>query len=183
MTVLVASGPRQTVSALAVLDFDSLYQSHVTATWRVLQRLGVPERHLEDATQDTFIIAHRQLASFRGASSVKTWLHGIAVRVAKDYRRRESRKGTWEELSAALSDGGRSPHDAVEGQQALDLALKVLDGLDETQRTVFVLVEFEGLTAPEVAEVTETNVNTVSTRLRAARQRFNALLESMGGVR
>jgi RNA polymerase sigma-70 factor, ECF subfamily len=183
MTVLVASGPRQTVSAPAVLDFDSLYQSYVTTTWRVLQRLGVPERHLEDATQDTFIIAHRQLASFRGASSVRTWLHGIAVRVAKDYRRRESRKGRWEALSQSLSDDGRSPHEAVEGQQALDLALKVLDGLDEAQRTVFVLVEFEGLTAPEVAEVTDTNVNTVSTRLRAARQKFNALVEAMGGVR
>jgi RNA polymerase sigma-70 factor, ECF subfamily len=183
MTVLAASLSEQTRGAAAVLDFDAVYQAHVEATWRVLQRLGVPERHLEDATQDTFIIAHRQLASFRGEASLKTWLHGIAVRVAKDYRRRETRKGGWEPLSPALADPARSPHDAAEGRQALDVALRLLDGLDEAQRTVFVLVEFEGLTAPEVADVTGTNVNTVSTRLRAARQKFNALVEAMGGVR
>jgi RNA polymerase sigma-70 factor (ECF subfamily) len=183
MTVLAASLPEQTRGAGAVLDFDAVYHAHVEAIWRVLQRLGVPERHLEDATQDTFIIAHRQLAAFRGESSLKTWLHGIAVRVAKDYRRRETRKGGWEPLSPALADPARSPHEAAEGRQALDVALGLLDGLDETQRTVFVLVEFEGLTAPEVADVTGTNVNTVSTRLRAARQKFNALVEAMGGVR
>ncbi|MCU0696356.1 MAG: RNA polymerase sigma factor [Myxococcaceae bacterium] len=183
MTVLAATLTDQTRGALPVLDFDALYHAHVATTWRVLQRLGVPERHLEDATQDTFIIAHRQLPTFRGGSTLKTWLHGIAVRVAKDYRRRETRKGGWEPLSPGLEDGGRSPHDAAEGRQALDLVLELLDGLDEAQRTVFVLVEFEGLTAPEVAEVTESNVNTVSTRLRAARQKFNALVEAKGGIR
>jgi RNA polymerase sigma-70 factor (ECF subfamily) len=183
MSVLAASMTEQTQGAASVLDFDTLYHSNVAATWRVLQRLGVPERHLEDATQDTFIVAHRQLATFRGASSLKTWLHGIAVRVAKDYRRRETRKGGWEPLSPAIEDCGRSPQEAAEGREALDVALSLLDGLDEAQRTVFVLVEFEGLTAPEVADATGANVNTVSTRLRAARQKFNALVEARGGVR
>ncbi len=169
--------------AEATLDFESLYHSNVDGIWRFLERLGVPLRFVDDATQDTFIIAHRQLAAFRGASSPKTWLHGIALRVAKDYRRRETRKGAWEPLTSSLPDGNRSPHDAAADRQALELVLRLLEQLDEQQRAVFVAVEFQGLTAPEVAELTETNVNTVSTRLRAARLRFNALVEEAGGTR
>jgi RNA polymerase sigma-70 factor (ECF subfamily) len=58
--------------------------------------------------------------------------------------------------------------------------LLLLEQLDESQRTAFVLVEFQGLTAPEVAEITESNVNTVSTRLRAARRRINELVAALG---
>jgi RNA polymerase sigma-70 factor (ECF subfamily) len=150
--------------------------------WRFLERMGVPERHLDDATQDTFVIAHRQLSGFRGASSLNTWLHGIALRVAREYRRREARKGGWEPLSSATPDDARSPQESAADREQLALVLRLLDHLDETQRTVFVLVELEGLTAPEVADLTESNVNTVSTRLRAARLRFNQLVESTGAA-
>lgn len=183
MTVLAAHDSRHTPAALPATDFETLYHSHVEAMWRFLERLGVPARNLEDATQDTFLIAHRQLPGFRGGSSLKTWLHGIALRVAKDYRRAEQRKGGgWEPLSPALTDPARSPHEAAADRQQLELVLRLLEQLDEAQRTVFVLVELQGLTAPEVAEVTDSNVNTVSTRLRAARLRFDALVESVGGV-
>lgn len=183
MTVLAGTFVRHTAALVQLPAFDSLYHSHVDAVWRFLERLGVPQRHLDDATQDTFVIAHRQLPGFRGGSSLNTWLHGIALKVAKDYRRRESRKGRWEELSARLEDERRSPHESAAQREELALVLRLLDQLDEAQRTVFVLVELEGMTAPEVAALTEANVNTVSTRLRAARQRFNALVESMGGAR
>lgn len=177
MTVRVVG---HTLSALAIPDFETLYHTHVDTLWRVLERLGVPERHLDDATQDTFLIVHRQLASFRGASSLNTWLHGIALRVAKDYRRREARKGGWEPLSPRVPDEARAPDESAAQRQWLAQALKLLEQLDDAQRTAFVLVELQGLTAPEVAEITESNVNTVSTRLRAARLRFNELVAGLG---
>ncbi len=177
MSALVPSAP--SLNAPVRHEFEALYHSHIDAIWRFLERLGVPEHFVDDAAQDTFLIAHRQLAGFRGASSVKTWLHGIALRVAKDYRRRESRKGGWEPLSNSVADGGRSPDESAEQRQELAVVVRLLEQLDENQRTIFVLVEFEGMTAPEVAELTETNVNTVSTRLRAARLRFNELVKSL----
>lgn len=183
MTVLVSSVVRQSVPALALPDFETLYHAHVDALWRFLERLGVPERHVDDATQDTFLIAHRQLASFRGASSLNTWLHGIALRVAKDYRRREARKGGWQPLSPRLLDEGSAPDESAAQRQQLAQVVQLLEQLDEAQRTAFVLVEFQGLTAPEVAEITESNVNTVSTRLRAARLRFNELVAALGDGR
>jgi RNA polymerase sigma-70 factor (ECF subfamily) len=169
--------------ALVTPDFATIYRAHVDPLWRFLERLGVPPRHLEDATQDTFVIAHRQLNAFRGDSSLNTWLHGIALKVAKDYRRTDQRKGSWEALSDTTVDPGTAPDEATARRQELELVLSLLEQLDETHRTVFVLVEFEGLTSPEVAALTETNVNTVSTRLRAARLRFNELVQAMGDLR
>ncbi len=180
MTVLVATVVGHTEAALALPDFETLYHAHVDAIWRFLERLGVPERHVDDAAQDTFLIAHRQLASFRGASSLNTWLHGIALRVAKDYRRHESRKGGWQPLSPTLPDGAHAPDDSAAQRQQLAQVLLVLEQLDETQRVTFVLIELQGMTAPEVAELTGCNVNTVSTRLRAARLRFNELVAGLG---
>ncbi len=168
------------VSVDAKPAFENLYEDHVERVWAFLQRLGVPDSWVDDATQETFLIAHRQLSAFRGDSTVRTWLLGIALRVAKDHRRRESRRGgPWVQLAGSLPDDRRSPDDVTSIREELSLALRLLDQLDPNQRTVFVLVEFEGFTAVEVAALTSTNVNTVSTRLRAARLRFNSLVAAL----
>ncbi|MBK7862894.1 MAG: RNA polymerase sigma factor [Archangiaceae bacterium] len=160
-------------------DFDTLYEQHVDGVWRLLERLGVPPSGLEDATQEVFIVAHRRLPSFRGESSLKTWLGGIAVRVARDARRTHARKGSRERpLVEASAVPGSAPHidDSLDRQKALAHVLRLLAQLDEDQRAVFVLAELEELTAPEISEMTGVNLNTVYTRLRAARRRFDALL-------
>ena len=160
-------------------DFDALYETHVDSVWRLLQRFGVPEASLDDATQEVFVVAFRRLPEFRGQSSLKTWLLGIAVRIAKDVRRQRARKGGLEPLDQQrhLAAVGQPDETAMQ-RQALAQALALLDQLDEDQRTVLVLADFEELTAPEIAQATGVNLNTIYTRLRAARLRFNALLEA-----
>lgn len=173
----------ETSLPVSSLSFEVLYRENAPAIWRFLERLGVPSRHLEDAAQDTFIVAHKRLPTFRGASSVTTWLHGIALKVAKDYRRSEARRGRWEPLAHELTAVQLGPDQSAANREELDLVLKLLDALEERQRTVFVLMELQGLTTAEAAEVTEANMNTVSTRLRAARQRFSELVQAHGGAR
>jgi RNA polymerase sigma-70 factor (ECF subfamily) len=95
----VTVGPAR---ASAVPTFDVVYAAQVDFTWRMLERLGVPTPQLEDAVQDVFIVVHRQLARFRSESSLKTWVGGIAVRVAHDYRRAAFRKGEHLGLDEAM---------------------------------------------------------------------------------
>lgn len=165
----------------ALPDFDTLYEGHVDGVWRLLQRFGVPEAGLEDAVQEVFLVAHRRLADFRGDSTLKTWLGGICVRVAKDARRSLARKGTHEPLDESMPQPGPQLEDRVGQRQALEHVLRLLEELDEDQREVFVLAELEGMTAPEIAQATGVNLNTLYTRLRSARQRFNALVTQRGG--
>lgn len=161
----------------APLDFDALYEAHVDGVWRMLQRFGVPEAGLEDAAQEVFLVAYRRRLDFRGESSLRTWLGGISLRVAKDARRSQSRKGGHERLEDHAHLRGEPQLEEVAIQrQALARVLALLEQLEEGQREVFVLAELEGFTVPEIAATTLANMNTVYTRLRAARLRFNALV-------
>lgn len=160
------------------VDFSGFYDAHIDGVWRLLQRLGVPSAVVDDAAQDVFLIAHRRLCDFRGESTMRTWVAGITLRVAKDYRRAASRRGEQAslELATELEAPGR-PDEQAMANQSLSLVLRFTSQLEEGQREVFTLVEIEGFTVAEVARLTGTNPNTLSTRLRAARARFNELVE------
>ena len=150
----------------------AIYREHFEFVWRSLRRLGAPEHALEDATQDVFLVAARRLDEFEGRSSVRTWLFGVAMRVVRTHRRtlwRHKRKV--EALAAASLEPVSDPMAQREAQRLL---LTLLDELDDDKRAVYVLAELEGMTAVEIAEGLGVNVNTVYTRLRAARQQLRA---------
>lgn len=147
--------------------FAALYRENVDFVWRSLRRLGTPDAMLDDATQDVFLVAARRHTEFEGRSSIKTWLFGIALRVVKTHRRtrwRHERK--LEALGHASAGAANDPIARRDAQRTL---LLLLDTLDDDRRAVYVLAELEGLTAVEIAEGLGLNVNTVYTRLRAAR--------------
>lgn len=164
--------------AAPVVAFDELYRSGVQRVWRVVSRLGVASAELEDAVQDVFIIAHRKLSQLRADVPPELWLTGIAVKVAHDYRRRVQRKPT-EPLAPAVkvADVATAPDEVAVQRDALAFALRILEALEPEQREVFVLAEFEQMTAPEIATATGAPINTVYSRLRLARGRFNELLQ------
>ena len=101
--------------------------------------------------------------------------------MAKDARRTVARKGGLEPLTNAIPQPGPQLEERVGQRETLRQVLRLLDALDEEQREVFVLAEFEGMTVPEIADATGENLNTLYTRLRTARQRFNALVAERGG--
>src|SRR5579862_8272818 len=73
--------------------FDDVYERHIDFVWRILRRLGVPARSLDDAAQDVLLVVHRRLGSFDGRAPLRRWLAGICVRVARqEYRTRRRRQ-------------------------------------------------------------------------------------------
>jgi RNA polymerase sigma-70 factor (ECF subfamily) len=76
-----------------------------------------------------------------------------------------------------LADSSTSPEQRAVARQAHETLYRCLDDLDEAKREVFVLAELEQATAPEIAEALQLNLNTVYSRLRAARKAFEAALE------
>ena len=175
----MAANERRDVDAAARLaDFDQLYEKHAAFVWRTLRSLGVSRDDIEDAAQEVFTTVFRKLATFEGRSSLRTWLCGIAVGVARNHTRKRSRRA---ELGAPLP--ARSDTSPAESTEALDLVSRCLADLDEGLRMVFVLAELEQLTAPEISEVLTVNVNTVYSRLRLARERFEESLARHSGAR
>jgi RNA polymerase sigma-70 factor (ECF subfamily) len=154
--------------------FETVYAQYFRAMWRTLRRLGVTAAQLDDAVQDVFVVVHRRLGDFDGRS-LRGWLYAIAVRVASDYRRAAARRHTVA-LPETLVDPGPDPAHASELLAAVRLLHELLAGLGEQKRVVFVLGELEELSAPEIAEALGENLNTVYSRLRAARAEFDTAL-------
>ena len=153
--------------------FDALYDAHFDFVFRSVHRLGVPSGLADDAVQDVFLVVLKHLAKFRPGSSEKAWLYAIAVRVASDYRRTARRKTPWvrlDDVAPPASDD--NPFAMAARSEGTSFVRAFLDTLGEDKRDVFLLAELEEMSAPEISEVLGVNVNTVYTRLRAARKDF-----------
>ncbi len=159
---------------------QQMYAQHVTMVWRGLRRLGVQEASIEDAVQDVFLVAHRRLADFQGRSSIKTWLYGIVLRVAKDYRRAQARQAHKVErlaqLLSASSEGAPTPIGEAERREANQALHAILAELDEDEREVLILVDLEELPVREAAAVLNLHVRTCQRRLQAAHAAFEKQL-------
>lgn len=162
-------------------DFEDFYREHFAFAWRTVRRLGVDAAFVEDVAQEVFVVVHRRLGEFEGRSSAKTWLYGIVRRVVADHRRTLRRKPLGTGAEGEAYDPATSPEDgpdaSAERAERVRLLHRLLSGLDEAKREVFVLSELEGLTLAEIAEALDANPNTVASRLRAARREFEVALE------
>lgn len=146
----------------------ALFDAHCGFVCRVLRHHGVHEAALDDAVQDVFVTAHRRWSSFEGRSSARSWLYGIARRIAFRYRRSaEARARRFVAEDDAPAEGIDEPFARAHAAHSL---AALLHELDVDKRTVFVLAEVEGMTAPEVAEALGIPLGTVYSRLRAAWQ-------------
>ncbi|MEI9950109.1 MAG: sigma-70 family RNA polymerase sigma factor [Pseudomonadota bacterium] len=168
--------PDRPENAAKPSEFEVLYGQYVGFVWRCLRTLGVPERGLDDAAQEVFIVVHRGLSGFRGDSQLRTWLYGIVRNVAYKQARRTRRKDRAEPIDDQLSSQEPTPGQRAEEAQAADFVQRFALGLPEKKRELFMLALVEQFSIPEVAEMTGTPVNTAYTRLRAVRAEFRAAL-------
>jgi RNA polymerase sigma-70 factor (ECF subfamily) len=168
----VASGAR----GARAIQLTAIYEEYFDFVWRSLRRLGVPLSAVDDAAQDVFVVAHRRLGEFEGRSSPKTWLFSIACNVARHHRRALARRRQ-QELDEELADLDHvGQEERARTQEAARLVYQLLDSLDDDRRAIFVLVHFEHMPAPEIAQALGIPINTVYSRLRLARRDFDAAL-------
>ena len=134
--------------------------------------LYMGERQLaEDAFQETFVRAWRHMNTFRGESSVKTWLSHIAVNVCRDMLRTP-----WLRMRRSARSVEEMEHlpapDATPRHELMD----AICALPDKYREVIVLVYVQDMKLREAAAQLRLPVPTVSTRLRRARARLAQLL-------
>ena len=161
--------------AMPTLDATRVYSAHGDFVWASLQRLGVRPHDLDDVLQEVFVVVHQRLHTFDHSSKLTTWLFGICLRAASDYRRRAWRRreqvGDLPVEEPPQTDAV-TPEDAAVRQQSRARLDKVLDELDLEKRVVFVMFEIEELSCDEIAAVVGVPLGTVHSRLHAARKQF-----------
>jgi len=167
-------GPAETPPPTEPVPFETIYDTYFPFVWRSTLRLGVPPAHVDDAVQEIFLVVHRKLDGFEGRSTLKTWLYGITLRIARVHRARARQSAVEHALEpeqVQAPDGAR-PDERAQTAEAARVVNALLEGLDDDQREIFVLAELEQLTAPEIAGALGLKLNTVYSRLRLARAAF-----------
>lgn len=158
-------------------SLDAIFRAHAAFVWRVLRHHGVPDRDLDDACQEVFLVVQRRGADAgdeRGA--LTTFLHAIAWRVASTFRRTTSRRREVLDDAAAEGVAGPDAHELVEKQRTL---VRLLDALDDDKRAVVILYEIEERPMREVASILGIPLQTAYSRLQAAHRELRTALEAL----
>lgn len=163
------------------VDFCDVFRDFGAYVPGLLRRLGVAEREVEDVAQDVFTVVHRRLPGFRGDSTIKTWLCGITLRVARSHLRLARVRKLF--LGEPPVEPSREPTQLESAllNERVRLLQRALDELPEPQRRVFVLYELEELSIAEIAKLLGRSEKTAYTRLYAAREKVERSLRRAQG--
>jgi RNA polymerase sigma-70 factor (ECF subfamily) len=155
------------------------FESEFDYVYRTLRRLGVRGSETEDQAQEVFLVLWRRWGQYDRARSLRSWLCGIAVKVAyRHHRTRRRREILRAEVEPA--DELPGPEDQLASARARDLVLRGLSSLSDKYRAVLVLHELEELSVREIAGALGVPLFTVHTRLRRARILFAGWLADEG---
>jgi RNA polymerase sigma-70 factor, ECF subfamily len=157
--------------------FEELVRRHRLATFRVALRMLGDESDAEDATQDAFVQAWRNLGGFRADAAFSTWMYRIVTNRCLNMLRARRRT---EQLPDDREAPASRPDRIAEARwQVEDLKLAILR-LTPEQRGPLVLRELQGCTYEEIAEALDLSISAVKSRLHRARLE---LLAAMGSWR
>ncbi|MEL6189529.1 MAG: sigma-70 family RNA polymerase sigma factor [Myxococcota bacterium] len=142
-------------------------------------RLGGPRVDPDDAAQDVWMVALRRLDQLHRAEIFASWMFGITRRVLAQHRRRVwgRRRSPLDVESMVHEEGSRAGAHRAEIRRKV---WEVLVSLPLKQRETLVLMDLEGWSTREVAEMTGVPSGTVASRLRLARQRFERTARARG---
>jgi RNA polymerase sigma-70 factor (ECF subfamily) len=167
--------------------FDELVERYQNRLLNFVYRTTGDRERAEDLVQETFIRVYRHLHRFDQTKKFSTWIYTIASNLAKNELRNRSRnplvlfqtilKNRQEDQRPLEWEDNTYRPDDLFRKRALKAQVDAaVDQLPEHHRTVFILREMEGKTYEEIAEITDTNLGTVKSRLNRARNSFARII-------
>jgi RNA polymerase sigma factor (sigma-70 family) len=155
---------------------DRIYEHHVSDVHRWVRRLAGPREDVEDLVHEVFLVALRRRAEFRGDGKLTTWLFRIARLVVKDRRGRErARRWLFLRHGEVLASERRAvvtPLEEIERREGETRLYAALDRIPDRYRTPLILFEIDGMSGPEVAELTGVSLGAIWVRLHRGRARL-----------
>jgi len=157
-----------------------LYARHQTRVFRFLLRLVRQEAIAEELTNEVFMEAWRNAASFEGKSSATTWLLSIAHHRAVSALRRRREENWNEEAAAEIADAKDDPEVELQKTDKAAILRRCLTALSPEHREVIDLVYYHEMSIGEVSSIVGIPESTVKTRMFYARKRMSELLKNAG---
>lgn len=157
-------------------DFATIYRTQGAYVRRTLQRMGVPERHLDDAMQDVFVVVLRRLPEYQDRKRLTGWLTAIAHKIAAPRLQQErSRPIVADAATVDLLLDPNNPEITIATREIALWALREIKS--PARRTVYIMFHVEGSTLPEIAFALGIPLGTIKTRLHDAEEEVDAALQ------
>jgi len=170
-----------------VESFNELVRLFEGRVYTLCYRMLGDAESAADAAQDAFLSAFRNLKSFRGGS-FRSWMLRIATNTCYDVLRVRKRRPSVsldieaddESASSPLqiADTAESPDDFAQRRELAAAIQQGLAVLPDEQRIVLVLSDIQGLAYEEIAQITNSNLGTVKSRLSRGRARLREVLKA-----
>jgi len=175
-----------------------LVQHYHQPVYSLVYRMLNDSADAADTTQEVFLKVFRGVKGFHGQSSLKTWIYRIALHEASNrrrwWRRHKSHEvaldpaieagGTQINFAQTLADDGASPLDSAMQQELRGRVEQELQQVSEPYRTTVILRDIEELSYEEIAEIMQTTLGTVKSRLTrgrdALRKRLQHYMQQLG---
>ena len=156
--------------------FEALYQQHASRLYNLASRMS-GGTDAEDLLQDIFLLAYRKVGSYRGESSLGTWLYRLAMNHCLDVlRSRQTRMG---QLTDSMDEPEAAPvaaaGPALSAVSRIDLE-RAIEALPPACRAAFLLHDVEGFGHLEVADILGVTEGTSKSQVHKARLRIRAQL-------
>ncbi|MFH1436917.1 MAG: sigma-70 family RNA polymerase sigma factor [Pseudomonadota bacterium] len=169
--------------------FDLFIRKYQNMVFSLALRFLGNYNEAEDITQEIFITVFKRIDTFRGESSISTWLYRMAVNHCKNRvkylsRRKAYQQGDNIEARQSRAEGYMGarpdkPDEILEARETEAVISQALQGLDEDHRTILLLRELESMSYQQIAEILELEEGTVKSKLHRARQAFYAVYRNI----
>ena len=167
--------------------YETLISRFQQPVYNLVYRLLNDPTETCDVAQEVFLKVFRNIGSFRGQSSLKTWIYRIAVNEAHNHRRwfgrhRRQEVGLDREeencrsYQETLPDPGSSPYEFVLGEEQHELIERALESVNPIFRSAVVLRDIEDLSYEEIAQVLQISLGTVKSRILRGRDALRQAL-------
>lgn len=172
------------------LAFNRLIEEHKNRVYRIALSLVKNPTDAEDVAQDVFIKIYTSVSSFKGNSSLATWIYKITYNMSLDFlkskNRRIKRFKTLDDPEDAeilsLSDDSFLPEKAYENLELKKDLDAALEQLPEDQREMVTLKDVHGFSYEEIIEMTGLKEGTMKSRLNRARASLRKMLQSKWNI-
>lgn len=168
--------------------YEDLIHRYQQSVYNLVYRLMNDPADSSDVVQEVFLKVFRNIGSFRGQSSLKTWVYRIAVNEAHNQRRWFGRHRKQEiglerdeeerSYQNTLSDPGPSPFQIAADEEAHQILQTAMQDLNPTFRAAVVLRDIEDLSYEDIAEILQINLGTVKSRIMRGREALRHTLSA-----
>jgi RNA polymerase sigma-70 factor (ECF subfamily) len=157
--------------------FEALYRQHATRLYNLASRMTGARGEADDLLQDIFLLAYRKISTFRGESSLGTWLYRLAMNHCLDVlRNRQTRMGQQtDSLDEPEAAPVASPVPILSAVSRIDLE-RAIAALPPACRAAFLLHDVEGFGHQEVGTMLGVSEGTSKSQVHKARMRIRAYL-------